>query len=168
MNLDRRATHTDNYHGQGFPSRNAPGPHVLPPPSNQYQYANMYVNQAGHVPGNVGNVPVLPQALSQADGMRLDRIQATCDKLETMLDDLKKENEDLRSRVHDLEEIVQETRDKVETQPKTSKSRTKNVSNLHPVVKVCQMNASMFLADFRAGACAFDVLGSPQYRSGTS
>ena len=107
------------------------------PPSNQYQYANMYVNQAGHVPGNVGNGSVLPQALSQADGVRLDHIEATCDKLETMLDDLKKENEDLRSCVHDLEEIVQDTRDKVETQLKMSKSQTKNVLNLHPVVKVC-------------------------------
>ena len=109
MNPDCCVTHTDNYHGQGFPSRNATGPHVLPPTSNQYQYANMYVNQAGHVPWNVRNGSVLLQAPSQADGVRLDCIEATCDKLETMLDDLKKENRDLQSRVHDLEEIVQDT-----------------------------------------------------------
>jgi septal ring factor EnvC (AmiA/AmiB activator) len=158
MNLDRRATHANNHHSQGFSSRNAAGPHVSL--SNQYQYANMYTNQAGHVPSNSENISLL-QPPSQADSMRLDGIQATCDKLETMLEDLKKENEDLRSRVHDLEEIVQETRDKVETQPKT-KSRTKNVSNQHPVVKVRRITVSVFLADFCAGARAFDVLGSSQ------
>jgi hypothetical protein len=52
-----------------------------------------------------------------------------------MIEDLKKDNEELKTRVSELEEMMQETRDKADTQRKNSKARTKNVSNQHPVVK---------------------------------